>query len=59
VIDPGLEIAVNEEASPPPAFGVNATSTLADPYGVLVTFEAVPIVADNGITPSCDHPADV
>ena len=60
LIEPGDETAVNEDASPPPAAGVNATSTEPLPCATLVpTSSGVPIVADKGITPNCDHPAEV
>lgn len=50
---PDVEVAVNEDANPPPVFGVNATETAALLNSLFVpTSVAVPIVGVNGITPN-------
>ena len=60
LIDPGVETAVNEDARPSPEPAVNATSTEPLPCVTLVpTSVATADVAEVGITPSCDQPADV
>ena len=57
---PAVDVAVKDEASPPSDAGVNVTETAPLLYARDVpTSVAVPIVADKGITPSCDQPAAV
>ena len=60
VIEDGVDVAVNVEASPPVDAGVNDTSIAPLPYATFVpTSVATGVDGVTGITPSCDQPAEV